>query len=406
MRLKLNPIDGAVLFFVLFAAAVLAHFSYHNLLRHNTLTLEEASPRVFVPRGGRFLSIRGNGFKENIDIRVDGQPPLYATWVNEARIDLQLDGNMEPGPHSVTARNPGGRLVSRQDFFEIMWLPEVNRVLLLSVKPDRSTFKVLGDYFQKHCLVFANGEQVLEVERASPQELQFYYPKSLGGPPYLSELVIKNPGGGETSLRDEELENKMDLSQLPVQPTLLNILPRDLEVGQGNCLAVIGRDLKNGCQIFVGGQQLESLEWLPPFVVIGFIPPDFLFPGEHTVEVVNPGGERAAIELKLLALSKGTAEMQLRIEGIGRDELNGLSASPALHILRVLGSKEEPKEVLVKARLAVQTLPADVGSTALRYYYAGKPLSVGRSIAVPISKERSVTAVVELMPETKGADTR
>lgn len=415
---RINLIDGAVLFFLLFSAGLFLHFSYHNLMQHTTLTLEDATPKLFVPKGGRYLSIRGNGFKENIEVRVDGTAPLCATWVNEARIDLQLDGSLEPGPHQISLRNPGGRLVSRNDLFQIRWEPEVNTISMQSREGTQSTYRITGSYLYRRCSVWVDGKKQNEVKYINSQEIHIIMLTPREETPAIwKELIIRNEDGGEGEVRvaGDELREKIALWSLPIEPKIARIIPDTMLAWQKTGIIIAGNDLRQGCEVLIGGQPLQGMQWYPPNLITGFLPPGSLPAGKHEIEAINSSGARKIADMKLKVVDRGMVEMELRLLDVDRKDLESYlagkknrsimgSSSPLFQVTQILEKKPKwwvsrkklSKEVRVRGRLEVELRPEESGEPL--YFYHNDRLKPGQQIAVPISVNRAVQAIVERVP--------
>ena len=294
---KLNLIDGLALFLFLFTAVLLAQFSYYNLFQHHALTLERAEPRIFVPGRDQMLKVFGNGFKENLQVQVDGENPPRFSWTNEVRIDIQLKDDLAPGPHILMFRDPRGRKVVRDDLFRIMWQPEVEQIHMEERHLARDSYRIIGKYFEKGGSVHVGGAPAYSIENLSSREILISIPSVSRESPW-TELIIENPGGGRLVLRGEELLEKFSpekSSALP-EPQVARIMPRQIPLEQEAGVLVLGFDLKAGCTVRIGNRLLERLEWTEPHVVMGTLPARSLAPGIYPLEVTNPNGKSTKID--------------------------------------------------------------------------------------------------------------
>ena len=288
---RVNLIDGAAIFFGLFSAAVLLHFSYHNLLRHTTLTLEDVTPRIFVPGVDRFLAIRGNGFRADLQVKIDGQPPITMYGVNEARMDIQPPDDMGPGFHRVMVRNPGGRMITKDVLFQVRWEPVVETITLKGPEEvSEAIYRITGKYIQPGCAITVDGEPVLRSSSLSSQEVLVAVPATLNN--VWTELSIQNPSGGGVVLKGEELLRRMAPKQFnsAIQPEIVRVIPDVIRIQQKTWVVISGKYLDRGCTVRIGGQPLEQLEWFPYSYVCGLVSDHSSSSGEQIVEVVNPNG--------------------------------------------------------------------------------------------------------------------
>ncbi len=398
---RVNLLDGAAIFLGLFSAVLLLHFSYHNFLRHTMLTLEEATPKVFVPGVDRSLAIQGNGFKEGLQIKIDGQF-ISVRGVNEARVDVQLPDDLTPGYHQVQARNPGGRMVSREDLFRIRWEPVVETITLKGrERLDEKVYRITGKYFDPSCVIRVDGAPVLRPSSLNPQEVLITVPAA--SPEVWTELSIQNPSGGGIILGKEELLRRMDPARFPTKftdPKISRVIPGIIQNRQETGVLILGHDLKEGCAVRIGDQPLKRMEWFPPHAVSGSLPAHSLIPGENPVEVVNPGGKKATASV-VVAADAGWVDVELFFPELSRKDLKKGFAGPGLpvQILTLLDRRGKAAGAYAEVRLPVEIRGIERDGSTPLCYYENKLLRVSQRISFSLPKNRVVSAEVRSLPK-------
>lgn len=398
---RVNLIDGAAIFLGLFSAALFLHFSAGNLLRHTILTLESATPKVFVPGVDQLLAIRGAAFKANLQIKIDGQPPPSMFFMDEAWVNVHLPDDLGPGDHQVTARNPGGRMVAKEAMFQIRWEPVVNTFAWQEWgEMNHAIYRITGKYLQPGCAITVNGAPVLQSSSLSSQELLITVLAVSNE--VLTELSIQNPSGGGIVLKGEELLRRMDPNWVipGAAPTILRVIPNPIQSRQETGVLILGQDFKRGGAVRIGGQPLERLEWFPPHVLCGLFPAHSLLPGENPVEVVNPNGKKATASV-VVAADVGWVDVELFFPGLRRKDLKNGFGGPGspVQILKILDWSKRMNGAYAEVRLPVEIRGTEADGSSPLCYYENKLLRISQQVPLPFSQGRVVSAKVHSIPK-------
>ncbi len=401
---RVNLIDGAAIFFGLFSAALLLHFSYHNLLRHTTLTLEEATPKIFVPGVDQLLAIRGNGFRGDLQVEVDGQPPLSMVSVNEARMDIQLPDDLGPGDHQVMVRSPRGRMITKEAMFQIRWEPVVDTITRKGQEQmNEVTYRITGKYLQPGCAIRVDGTPVLKSSSLSSQEVLITVPVILNE--VWTELSIQNPSGGGIVLKGEELLRRIDPDRfLPgAEPRIVRVIPNPIQGWQETGVVILGQDFKKGCTVRIGGQPLKQMGWWPPYLICGSLPAHSIPPGKHPVEVVNSNGKKttASVVVTDVEMDKGIVDVELFFPGLSRKDLKNGFRIPGsvVQILKILKRRGQANGVYALVRLPVKIRETEGYGSIPLCYYENKLLRISRQVSLTLSQDRVVSAEVRSIPK-------
>lgn len=400
---RFNLIDSAAIFLGLFSAALLLHFSYHNILRHTALTLEGATPEVFVPGVNQFLELRGNGFKGDLQVKIGGRPPLSIRGVNESRVDVQLPEDLGPGTHPVTARNPEGRMVTRDDLFQIRWQPVVETIALNRWQADEKVYRITGKYFDPNCAIKVNGAPVLRSSTLNPQEVLITVPADSNK--VWTELSIQNPSGGGIILGKDDLFRRMDPAQFHTKvadPKISRVIPNLIQSQQETGILILGRNFQEDCAARIGGRSLEQMEWLPPYAIGGSFPAYSLLPGENLVEVVNPDGKKAVASVTVAA-ETGWVDLELFFPNLSRRNLKNWFKIPGspVQILKILDRRGKVNGAYAEVRLPVEIrgMEKDGDGSVPVCYFENKLLRISQRISFSLSPDRVVSAEVHSSPK-------
>ena len=401
---RFNLIDSAAIFLGLFSAALLLHFSYHNILRHTALTLEEATPKVFVPGVNQFLELRGNGFKGDLQVKIGGRPPLSIRGVNESRVDVQLPEDLGPGTHLVTARNPEGRMVTRDDLFQVRWEPVVERITLKGQeRMDEKIYQITGKYFEPNCVIRVDGAPVLRSSSLNPQEVLITVPADSNK--VWTELSIQNPSGGGIILGKDELFRRLDPARFHTKgadPKISRVIPNLIQSRQETGILIFGRNFQAGCAVRIGGRPLEQMEWFPPYAVCGSFPAYALLPGENSVEVVNSDGKKAAASVTVAA-ETGWVDLELFFPNLSRRNLKNWFEIPGspIQILKILDRRGKVPGAYAEVRLPVEIhrMGEDGDGDVPLCYFENKLLRISQRISFFLSPDRVVSAEVHSSPK-------
>lgn len=403
---RLNFLDGVVLFFFLSLIPAL-FFCAQDLLRHSSLTLESVEPKQFIPGQHRVVSVMGNGFDNTTWFHLDDRQRLKTVWINDSWIDLELPSDIFPGPQRVTARNDRGRMVSRERFFEVVWVPTVKSIRIQKEETLRTFYLVTGNYFEKRCEVSVNGLPVEGVEHNSPQELLIRV-QAPGSHLKWTQVGIRNPSGGSLVLEGKDLLDRLEPGQEYANwaPKITDVIPREIEAGQDTGLVILGQRFCPGCEVQVGDQLLVKTQLVETYALFGVLPAYALPPGFYPLKILSPDGKASTFEhpVSIEATGQGTAEVLLWFYGLTPKELNGFHprgdrSSPkpisGLRVLRLMEERRRKGQILLKASLPVQWRNTENGK---QFYHANQPLVENATISIALSSDRTVSAVVKSAP--------
>ena len=327
-----NLIDALVIFLAAFWIIALSTFVYKTCIRHTTLSLESVTPQKVVAGRDLQLSIMGNGFDVSTTIQLGNLTPSHGILVNEARIDIPLPENILPGKHRLIARNGQGRMVIREDLFEVFWIPQVHAVQFLREDQGEAVFEVIGKYLEIGCRITVAGMEVKHVDYPSSEKVIIRLPSSLFEKGTAGEIFVVNPsqraapipslppaGSSSPSLRNPSI-------MIPPPVSIQHVLPQGLEAREKITVVLVGESFRPGCSVYLDDIGAEGVEWVDPQHVVAIFELPWIFPGSYSIRLVNPDGQFAvfrSIHLRKMEKPKET-------EGPRKTEGPAKTGEPAL----------------------------------------------------------------------------
>lgn len=171
----------------------------YKLVEHQALRIYQIRPARVTTGVDQRLSIIGTGLDPE-SVAFLGNLPLQGRVLNEAFLEAILPSEMDQGMHVVSVRNGRGRLVTKENAFEVIWKPEILRIEPKQIEANRTgKLIVIGRHFDKDCKVFLGRFRLRNVTRVNSGYLEITaFPHKMI--PKLYSLTVANSQERKTTL--------------------------------------------------------------------------------------------------------------------------------------------------------------------------------------------------------------
>ncbi len=194
---RVSLIDVALL---LSGLLVISAFTFgYKLVGHQALRIYQIRPARVTTGVNQHFTIIGTGFDLGSVVFL-GSLPLQRRVLNEAFIEAILPSEMDQGMQVVSVRNGRGRLVMKENAFEVIWKPEILRIEPKQIKVNHTgKLIVIGRYFDKDCKVFWGRFRLRNVTRVNSGYLEVTaFPHKMI--PKLYSLTVANSQERKTTV--------------------------------------------------------------------------------------------------------------------------------------------------------------------------------------------------------------
>jgi hypothetical protein len=163
--------------------------------------------------------------------------------------------------------------------------------VVAAVEPDRGSeavavqIAISGDYFQPAPVVKIGAARAYQTAYVSPTLVTAWVPPGL--PIGTHDVRVCNPDGRCADLPD-------GYAVLPEGPELSGVLPRQGLNDAPNELVILGRNLRPGLAITLGGTALPEVAWVSPWAVLAVVPAGWPA-GSYDLRAANPGAPAVAV---------------------------------------------------------------------------------------------------------------
>lgn len=233
-------------------------------------------------RGGNWVTITGEDFREGPQVFFGGQPALTVILVDSSTLMVKAPPHAE-GPTDVTVTNyDGGTATLPQSY--IYKVPESEPVIK-KVEPGRgpqtggTAITVTGLDFREGAKLYIGGALAQDVHRLDYRTLTAVTPKGAEGP---AEVTVVNPDGGTYTL-----ERGFTYYHVEV-PLIQSVTPNEGPATGGIEITISGGKFAKGAQVLIAGQPAQQVERVSETLIKAITPPGPV--GWQEVRVVNPDG--------------------------------------------------------------------------------------------------------------------
>ena len=334
------------------------YYLYGSVFGKWRMTIVSVSPSHVTAGIERQLTILGYGFDPKSTVQLGQHPPLepkFVSFINESRLVVDIPIDLEPGWHHVYVRNGRGRLVVQEEAFQIIWVPEMTRVVLTKFEGGTQVIlDIFGRYFEERCEVRLG---LVSLESTHVDSTHLRVETSIGSG--RSDLRVINPTGE----RQAVLAGTVELSPAGIAPLV-----------KKNAMMKASVHMTSVADALTANPPPEEQSTPERLLVLCALSPGSSFRVSSVPRGVIQTDSQGGVLAKIVDVQESVL-------------LTGnTAANPE-------GSPHVSTETVV---LASVVLAGDVrGSGPARIYaYQGRPLAIGSQLELPIGSSKVVGVVV------------